>query len=80
VTRPSPGGLNSWETQQVLRSLVGADIVGFDVVGLCPRADTSDLTSIVAVNIVHEILAAVADTREGSRVSLIGGSVGRTSA
>lgn len=80
VTRPSPGGLNSWETQQVLRSLVGADIVGFDVVGLCPHADTSDLTSIVAVNILHEILAAVADTREGSRVSLIGGSVGRTSA
>jgi guanidinopropionase len=80
VTRPSPGGLNSWEMQQVLRSLVGADIVGFDVVGLCPRWDASDLASVVAVNILHEILAAVADTRDGSRVSLLGGSVGRTSA
>lgn len=80
VTRPSPGGLNSWETQQVLRALVGTDIVGFDVVGLCPKWDSSDLTSVMAVNVLHEILAAVADTRDGSRVSLIGGSVGRTSA
>lgn len=80
VTRPSPGGLNSWEAQQVLRALVGADIVAFDVVGLCPRWDSSELTSVMAVNILHEILAAVADTRDGSRVSLVGGSVGRTSA
>lgn len=80
VTRPSPGGLSSWETQQVLRALVGADIVGFDVVGLCPSWDSSELTSVMAVNVLHEILAAVADTRDGSRVSLVGGSVGRTSA
>lgn len=80
VTRPSPGGLSSWETQQVLRALVGADIVGFDVVGLCPSWDSAELTSIMAVNVLHEILAAVADTRDGSRVSLVGGSVGRTSA
>lgn len=80
VTRPSPGGLSAWEVQQVLRSLVGADIVGFDVVGLCPKWDPSETTSITAVNIIHEILAVVADTRGGGRVSLVGGSSGRTSA
>ncbi len=80
VTRPCPGGLNSWEAQQVFRSLVGADLVGFDVSGLCPAWDSSELTSIMAVNILHEVLAAVADARDGSRVSLVGGSVGRNSA
>lgn len=80
VTRPCPGGLNSWEAQQVFRSLVGADLVGFDLNGLCPAWDASELTSVLAVNILHEILAAVAGTRDASRVSLVGGSVGRNSA
>jgi agmatinase len=80
VTQPSPGGLSSWELQQGLRSLVGADVVGFDVVGLCPDFDTSDLTSIMAVGVIHEVLSVVAESRDGSRVSLIGGSSGRTSA
>jgi arginase family enzyme len=80
VTRPVPGGLSSWEVQQVLRSLVGADIVGFDVVGMCPSYDTSALTSIMAVAVLHELLSVVAESRDNSRVSLIGGSSGRTSA
>ncbi len=80
VTLPSPGGLTSWEGQQVLRALVGADIVGFDVVGACPRFDQSELTSVVAVAMLHEVLSTVAAGRMSARVSVTGGSSGRTSA
>lgn len=80
VSRPSPGGLTSWELQQILRSLVGTGIVGFDIVGLCPRGDTADLSSTVAVSVLHELLSVVADSRDTGRVSLMAGSSGRTSA
>jgi agmatinase len=64
---PWPGGMSFWELQQILRALVGADIVGFDVVEICPPHDVSDLTSLAGVVILHEILAAIADTRRSAR-------------
>ncbi len=80
VSRPSPGGLTCWEVQQVLRASLGADIVGFDVVGLCPPADLSDLTATVAVSVLHELLGVLAEGRSSSRVSWLPGSSGRSSA
>jgi arginase family enzyme len=80
VSRPSPGGLSCWEVQQILRASLGADIVGFDVVGLCPPADVSDMTAIVAVSILHELLGVIAEGRSSSRSSWIPGSSGRSSA
>lgn len=64
---PVPGGLSSWELQQVLRALVGAEIVGFDVVEIAPPYDAAGITAVVGVSILHEILAAIADTRRGAR-------------
>jgi agmatinase len=64
---PSPGGMNSWELQQILRALVGADIVGFDVVEIAPPFDPTGITAIVGVTIVQEILSALADTRRSVR-------------
>jgi len=80
VPRPSPGGLSCWEVQQVLRASLGADIIGFDVVGLCPPADVSDMTAIVAVSVLHELLGIIAEGRSSSRVSWLPGSSGRSSA
>lgn len=65
VSTPAPGGMTTWELQQILRSLVGADIVGFDVVGLVPGHDVSELTASVGVIALRELLAAIADTRRG---------------
>jgi arginase family enzyme len=64
---PSPGGISCWELQQILRALVGADIIGFDVVEICPPYDHADLTAQVAVTTVQEILASIADTRRSVR-------------
>jgi agmatinase/guanidinopropionase len=63
VSTPAPGGMTTWELQQILRSLVGADIVGFDVVGLVPGYDVSELSASVGVIALRELLAAIADTR-----------------
>ncbi|HWZ93217.1 MAG TPA: arginase family protein, partial [Polyangiaceae bacterium] len=64
---PLPGGINTWELQQILRALVGAEIIGFDVVEIAPTYDPSGITAITGVSIVHEVLAALADTRRSAR-------------
>src|SRR5262249_43773621 len=47
---PLPGGMSSWELQQLLRALVGAELVGFDVVEIAPSYDPSGITAISAVS------------------------------
>ncbi len=64
---PLPGGMNTWELQQILRALVGAEIIGFDVVEIAPTYDHAGITALASVSIVHEILAALADTRRSGR-------------
>ena len=67
VSTPAPGGMSSWQLQQLLRALVGADIVGFDVVELCPVYDTGQLAAGVATISIQEVLSAIADTRRSAR-------------
>jgi agmatinase len=64
---PMPGGMSTWELQQLLRALVGAEIIGFDVVEIAPTYDPTGITAQASVSIVHEILAALADTRRSGR-------------
>jgi agmatinase len=67
VSFPVPGGMSTWELQQVLRALVGCEILGFDVVGLAPAYDHAGISALAAVGVLHEILAAIADTRRSAR-------------
>lgn len=64
---PSPGGMTTWELQQLLRALVGAEIIGFDVVEIAPAYDPLALTPLVGVTILQELLAVIADTRRSAR-------------
>ena len=64
---PCPGGLTTWELQQLLRALVGAELVGFDVVEVAPPYDVGGITSLAAVTVLQEILAVIADTRRSGR-------------
>ncbi len=64
---PMPGGMNTWELQQMLRALVGAEILGFDVVEICPPYDHHNLTALIGVTVIQEILSAIADTRRSAR-------------
>jgi arginase family enzyme len=59
--------MSTWELQQVLRALVGGEFLGFDVVGLAPAYDPAGISALAAVGALHEILAALADTRRSAR-------------
>lgn len=61
------GGMSSWELQQVLRALVGAQIVGFDVVEVTPPFDPAGITALAGATVLHEILAVLADTHRSAR-------------
>jgi agmatinase len=67
TTSPSIGGMSTWELQQLLRALVGADILGFDIVELAPTFDPTGISALAAANVVQEILSAIADTRRSAR-------------
>jgi guanidinobutyrase / D-arginase len=62
-----PGGMNSWELQQLIRALVGAQIVGFDVVEVSPPYDPGGLTALAGASVLHELLAVIADTHRSAR-------------
>ena len=53
---PVPGGLSSYESQQILRHLKLENLVGGDVVEVNPSYDHGDITSLVAVSTLFEIL------------------------
>lgn len=64
---PVPGGMTTWELQQILRALVGAEVVGFDVVEIAPGYDPAGITALAGVAVLQEILASIADTRRSAR-------------
>ena len=64
---PVPGGMTTWDLQQILRALVGAELAGFDVVEIAPDYDPTGITALAAVSVLQEILAALADTRRSGR-------------
>lgn len=53
---PVVGGLTTYETQQILRQLVVPQLVGADVVEVSPPYDSSDITSLAAVDTIFELI------------------------
>lgn len=57
---PVPGGLTTYEAQRILRALKISNLVGGDVVEVCPPYDHSDITSLVAVDVLFEMMCLMA--------------------
>ena len=53
---PVCGGLTSWQALEIIRGLVGLNIVGMDVVEVAPAYDVGDITSLAAATIATEYL------------------------
>lgn len=53
---PVPGGLTTYETQRILRALDVEELVGADIVEVCPPADSSQITSLAAVDTMFELI------------------------
>lgn len=60
---PVPGGLTAREGIRLLRELSGLQIVGMDVVEVCPARDVGDVTSTLAAHLLYEGLAVFAEQR-----------------
>ena len=64
---PEPGGLSMRDSQVLLRSLTGLEIVGGDVCEVAPPLDPTGITCINAANLMFEILCLVATARAARR-------------
>lgn len=53
---PVPGGLTTYETQQIFRGLKIEKLIGADIVEVSPPYDSSDITALAAVDAMFEIL------------------------
>jgi agmatinase len=57
---PEAGGLTSRELLHTLRALVGANIVGADIVEVAPAYDHAEITGIAAAHVAYELLSVLA--------------------
>ncbi len=56
---PEPGGLTSIQALEIIRGIRGLDIVGADLVEVSPPYDLSGNTSLLAANLLFEILCVL---------------------
>jgi agmatinase len=59
---PEVGGLSSFEAMELVRSLE-TEMVGFEVVEVSPPYDTSELTSMLAANLLYEGMSVLAKSK-----------------
>lgn len=60
---PVPGGLTSYEVFRMIRGMKGLNLIGADVVEVCPAFDVSGITSLFAATAIGEVLAVIASNR-----------------
>ncbi len=63
---PSVGGFSSAEVLDLLRSLVGINLVGADIVEVLPDRDVAGNTALLAAHVAFEILALDAVRRDAA--------------
>jgi len=53
------GGLTSYQIIELVRALRGLKIVGCDLVEVSPPFDTGEITSLLAANLLFELLCVL---------------------
>ena len=57
---PEAGGMTSRELLHCLRNLVGANVVGADIVEVAPAYDHAEITGIAAAHVAYELMSVLA--------------------
>ena len=57
---PEIGGFTSRETLQIVRGVKDLNFVGFDLVEVLPAYDPSQITALLAANIIYEFISIIA--------------------
>jgi agmatinase len=60
---PEVGGFTSRETLRIIRDLKDLHFIGFDLVEVLPAYDPSEITALLAANIVYEFISIIAYTK-----------------
>ena len=60
---PVPGGLTTYETQQILRHLKVRHLVAADIVEVSPPYDSAEITALAAVDTLFELLCMMAENQ-----------------
>ncbi len=60
---PVPGGLTTYESQKILQALKVKNLVGADIVEVCPPFDPAEITSLAAVDTLFELLCIMAESK-----------------
>lgn len=58
---PVPGGLSSFQALEIIRGLVGINLVGMDVVEVAPAYDVGEITALAGATIGMELLCLYAE-------------------
>jgi agmatinase len=53
---PEIGGLFTWQAMAIMKRLAGLDLVGMDLVEVCPPYDSAELTSLAGASLVWNYL------------------------
>jgi agmatinase len=64
---PVPGGIFSWQALAMVRATRLLPVVGCDVMEVSPDLDVNGITSLLAANILGEILAGIAARRAATK-------------
>ncbi|MFT4041176.1 MAG: arginase family protein, partial [Thermomicrobiales bacterium] len=62
---PVPGGLTSYQAQEILRNLAGVNVVGMDVVEVSPPFDHAEITALAGATVANDLIALHAIARRG---------------
>ncbi len=60
---PVPGGLSSIQALEIIRGLVGVNLVGMDVVEVAPSYDHAEMTALAAAQIAIELICLFDECR-----------------
>ncbi|MCZ4291135.1 agmatinase [Hoeflea alexandrii] len=60
---PVIGGLSPYQAQEILRKIVGINLVGMDVVEVSPPYDVSEITALAAATLANDLLCLHAAAR-----------------
>ncbi len=61
---PEVGGFTSREILDLVRGLVGVNVIGFDVVEISPPYDSAEVTALLGSNLLYELSSVVAKNKQ----------------
>jgi arginase family enzyme len=69
---PTVGDFTSREIIVLVRGLRGLDLVGFDVFEVSPPCDISQITAVLACNLIFEFCSVLVRSKPRSELPLVG--------